>query len=85
MQTKSQTERKFYKTVIRVEVLSEDYPISEDLSLAEIHHAITEGDCSGVCAFDPPRQLTGAEAAEELMEQGSDPGFFQLNEQGDSL
>ncbi len=39
------TTRKFYKTIIKVEVLSEA-PFNPS-NLGEVHEAVTEGDCSG--------------------------------------
>jgi hypothetical protein len=40
------SKRKFYKTVFKVEVLSEE-PLS-DISISDVVYQITLGDCSGV-------------------------------------
>jgi hypothetical protein len=76
--------KKFFKTVFRVEVLSEDEPV-EDASCEDLHEMITTGDCSGVVKREDPIELTGAQAAAALLEQGSDPSFFNLDEQGRDL
>lgn len=76
--------RKFYKTVFRVEVLSEDEPVG-DLELDALHDLITNGDCSGEVNREEPVELTGAEAAAALLEQRSDPSFFNLDEDGTDL
>lgn len=74
--------RKFYSTKITVEVLSEAPFEFEDLS--DVHHAITEGECSGawVAVFTV---LNGKQTAERLVAQGSDPAFFQLTQEGKNV
>lgn len=76
--------RKFYRTILHVIVLSEDAPVDR-LDLAQINEAITDGDCSGSVRVVEVQQLTSVETANQLMEQGSDPEFFQLSESGDDL
>lgn len=78
------TDRKFFKTTIVVEVLSEDTPIEFD-NLAEVHHMVIEGDCSGQIIATDCVRLTGAEAAAELIKQGSDPRFFMLTDKGEAI
>lgn len=74
------TNRKFYKTIFQVEVLSEE-PIKE-LSLSDLDYEITEGDCSGRVSTLSENTINGACAANELLAQGSDPSFFGLTEDG---
>lgn len=76
------SDRKFYKTVITVTVLSEDEPLDSNLDLEGVHDSITGGDCSGEVTWADPVLLTGAEAAAALKAQGSDPCFFRLNPDG---
>jgi hypothetical protein len=78
------TNRKFYRTKVTVEVLSED-PIATDASLYSICEAITTGGCSGVVNISEPGVLNGKEAAVALLKQGSDPEFFRIDEQGKDL
>ena len=75
---------KFYKTTITLEVLSEDKPAEPEgfQDLARIVRECLTGDYSGKITSDV-KQLSLPQCAEELIEQGSDPGFFGLNEDGD--
>ena len=76
--------RKFYCTVIHIEVLSED-ELPETMDLEGIHYAITDGDCSGLVKWDTPLTLSGRQAADALYNHGSDPGFFQLTNAGEDV
>lgn len=76
--------RTFYKTVFTVTVLSEVEP-SGDIELDRLHHQITEGDWSGLVEKSQSVKLTQVEVAEELIEQGSDPSFFMLDEHGNEM
>jgi hypothetical protein len=82
--TAKPSKRKFYRSVISVEVLSED-PLPPDLSLAEIHEGITTGDWSGQVDNDSRlnEEIDGPTAAKALMAQASDPGFFRRTEEGE--
>lgn len=75
--------RKFYRTVISVEVLSEE-PYSPE-SLESIAHDIIEGDCSGRWNVVSSKEVDGAEMAQLLYEQASEPAFFQLDDDGNDL
>lgn len=50
--------------------------------LADLHEQITSGDCSGKWETDV-EELTGAQMADALIEQGSDPEFLGLTEDGE--
>jgi len=78
------TNRKFYKTQVVVTVLSEE-PINPNCNLEDLYYAITEGECSGVTEIMEPTELNGKEAANALLEQASDPEFFDIDENGDDL
>jgi len=76
--------KKYFRTVIEVEVLSEA-PIG-DMSIGDIIHEIDHGDFSG--KFDTKIQdeeLTGKAMADALRDQGSDPEFFQLDDEGEEI
>lgn len=75
------SKRKFYKNVLTVEVLSEE-PISGHLSLKDIEYMITDGDCSGDIKWKPQVVLNGKKCADALSGQGSEPGFFRLDDEG---
>jgi len=74
---------KFYRTIVTVEVLSEQ-PLKVD-DLDDLHHAITTGDCSGKVDFGNSEEVDGPTMAKLLMAQGSDPEFFQLDEHGNPV
>ncbi len=77
------TDRKFYRTIIQVEVLSESPLGSVDLET--LHHLITEGDCSGELKTVKEEELNGRQAAKALLKQASDPSFFQLTCHGNDI
>lgn len=77
------SKRKFYKTVLTVEVLSEEPFDCNDL--AQVHYAITQGDCSGVMNRGGSRKISARTMAKALLKQGSDPEFFGLDEEGNDL
>lgn len=73
--------RKFFRSVLEVEVLSEE-PVSFN-NLQEVHHAVTEGGCSGSIKVKIRNQsVTGVRMARLLEKQGSDPEFFGLTSSG---
>jgi len=75
--------KKFYKTIFTIEVLSEDRPCDVN-TLADLHYAITEGDCCSKWS-ERGEQITAKECADALYDQGSEPGFFQLDDDGNPL
>lgn len=78
------SKRLFHKRVIRVVVLSEE-PLPEDMSLQDIDEAIGTGDCSGEVIWGNDLVLDSKKIVKALQGQGSDPGFFQLNDDGSDI
>lgn len=78
-----ESKRHFYRTVIEVEVLSED-PVDFG-DLAGIHAAITEGGCSGQWKVLKTGNVGARTMARLLKKQGSDPSFFRLTEKGEDV
>lgn len=76
--------REFYRTVIHVEVLSES-PYVFTGNLCDVAADIVTGDCSGVARTVQEERCNGARMAQLLLAQGSDPEFFQLDENGNDL
>lgn len=76
-------QKKYYKTTIQVEVLSEEPLGSQSAkNLEAINYLITEGDCSGVVNVIEEKILNKIQIEKELENQGSDPNFFlDLNDQ----
>ncbi len=77
---KKKPARKFTKTIIEVVIISEDG--YDPAGLDGVHYDITDGECSGKWNIVSQRTLNPKQAAKELLKQGSDPSFFQLDENG---
>jgi hypothetical protein len=76
--------RDFYKTIITFEVLSEE-PIPGCLTLADIGKEAEYGRYVGRFLERGPNDhilMNGAAMAEALVEAGSEPSFFELDEDG---
>ncbi len=72
------TDRKFFKTVIKFTVLSEE-PIPEGMNLENI----ANDRISTILRSFGETELNGKQAAEALLNQASDPSFFNLTEDGE--
>lgn len=68
----------YYKTTIKVEVLSEEE--IGGASLEEIARQIVSGDWSGAYEVSSVETLQPDKMALALIEQGSDPSFFGLDD-----
>lgn len=77
------SERKFYRTVFEVEVLSEHPFEPEDLET--IAYEITYGGCSGMVDRTCDIEVDAEEMVRLLRNQGSDPDFFMLTDDGDDV
>ena len=76
-------QRKYHRTVIQVEVLSEEPYTVEDLK--DVSYDISEGHCSGQVEVLLREEVDGTSMAKLLLEQGSDPEFFRLDGDGNDL
>jgi len=74
------TERKFYKTTYVFEVLSEE-PI-EDADLKDVLDECTAGCLSGDVKSQECVEVDGKTVAALLNDQRSDPGFFNIDDEG---
>lgn len=75
--------RKFHRTIITIEVLSEEPYNPEDLN--DVAHDITTGDCSGNWSITKQEVVDGETMAKLLIQQRSEPGFFQLDDEGNDI
>jgi hypothetical protein len=74
-----------YRTVIEIEVLSEE-PIPEDMSLNDIEDECNTGSFSGVHDYKITNEkLVGQDAVNATVKQGSSIDFFGMDEQGNEL
>jgi hypothetical protein len=76
------TDRKFFKTIISIEVLSEE-PIPDGMELDSIVREAREGDFSMRPLKHDETEINGKQAARALLKQGSDPSFFSLTEKSE--
>jgi len=74
-------ERKFYKTIVSLEVLSEG-PIPAGAALANIVSETVYGTWSGLRLPDQATELTPEELIEACGVHLTDPEFFGLNPDG---
>lgn len=78
------TKRKFYKTRVTIDVLHGESPDEiANMEIGTIEHAVTEGECVLAYRDDAVETLDGAQAAKALVDAGSDPLFFHLDDVGD--
>lgn len=73
-----------YKTVIEVEILSED-PIPDGISLSEVAEQGYDGDFSVVAETKSSKPIRGKKAVEAIINQGSDPEFFGMDRDGNEI
>lgn len=78
------TTRKFYKTKITFEVLSED-PIDDKWEMQDIVAECIDGGFSGATVGNKQTILNGKQMAKALEKQGSSPEFFQIDEKGNDI
>jgi hypothetical protein len=77
--------KKYYKTKISFHVLSQE-PIPDEMNLGSVWRQCIEGDYSGDLDYRKTvKELTGKQAAQELLKQGSDPEFFGIDEEGNPV
>ena len=77
------SERKFYRNVIKLVVLTEDEPLPEDIELSDIHYEVTEGHAVLHSFLAEAKPVTEDQMTDLLLESGSDPGFFRIGEPQD--
>lgn len=77
--------RKFYRNTVTFIVLTEDKPLSDDLSLETIAHECVAGEFVGGDYAIVSTELTGKETADALYDLSSEPGFFGLDDDGELL
>lgn len=69
-----------YRHIVTIEILSEDAHLSGDL--ADIAYQIDEGSDVGGPVRVHTMEINGKEMVESLYRIGSDPSFFELDENG---
>jgi predicted transcriptional regulator YdeE len=67
--------KRFFKTTIVFEVLSEDEPLVWE-TLADLHYAVTEGHCSGHLVTEGREEIDETTLVSRCAVHGTDPSFF---------
>ena len=84
-QNENDMEKKIYKTIIQVEILSEE-PIDSSLSLSDIDYHITDGHCSGqLKTVSSNEEIVGKVAVEACREHGTSTEFFMMDGAGNEI
>lgn len=78
------SKRKFYVNRYLVTLLSEE-PLPDAMSLSSIAYEMNEGDCVGEVEQLRCKKVSSKQIVKQLEEVGSDPAFFQLDEEGNDL
>jgi len=73
----------YYKRIV-FDILSED-PIPDSMTLAELERECNEGDFVGSTETKKNELVTGRKAAKMVLNMGSDPAFFQMNDFGNEI
>ena len=82
--------RKFYRVVFQCEVLIDSEDTFESMAngfwrMDEVANKITKVDCSGNFYVKSAQEVTPKQMVKLLQNQGSDPGFFSLYEDGNDI
>ena len=77
------SKRKFYKTIIEVEILSEE-PYTPEF-LEHVAADIKTGDHSGVWGIRSSEEIDAPTTAKLLQEHASDSEFFRLDTEGNDI
>ncbi len=76
--------RLYFRTLLSVEVLSEA-PILPGMDISDIVHEMSDGDYVGSASEMSVEEVDGPTMAQLLTSLGSEPGFFQLDNEGNAL
>jgi hypothetical protein len=77
--------RKFYRTVISIEVLSEDNHPTHATSLANLEREMVSGDWLGQVEMLHPKRISAKDVAKICEDMSSNPLFFGLDSRGRTL
>lgn len=79
----AEQEKKYYRQTYRIVVLSES-PAEDELD--NIARSVNDGpDCLHTFELEKTEEMTGKEAVDALIDAGSEPGFFRLDEDGNPI
>jgi hypothetical protein len=73
-----------YKTIVRIEILSEE-PLTGNEDIIDINEQVIDGEWSGITKIGVSEPISGKRAVDETLNQGSDPAFFAMDNNGYEL
>jgi len=73
---------KYYITTVTLKILSEDTS-TENLNLEQIPYEVNEGHCVLFSDNRKAKEVSKEKMAQLLVDAGSDPGFFGLDDKED--
>jgi len=76
--------RKFFKTTLQITILSEDEPAKWN-SLTELDYENNFGHYSAKESLPESEEVSATEIAKLLLDQGTTPEFFGLNDDGTEI
>jgi len=77
--------KQIYKTIIQLEILSEEC-IPDGTGIETIVHEMFEGDYSGESDWkETNTPIVGKEATKAIIAQGSNPEFFNMDNDGNEI
>jgi len=71
-----------YKTTYTIEVLTEE---NVNYDLSDLSDVITDGEASGHEFRTKTVKVVGKDAVKECKKHGTDPEFFQMDEEGNDI
>ena len=77
--------KKYYRTVFKLEVLSDQPMAGVGFNLEEIAFEISEGHCSGMFLDEEVEECDTKRISELLENQGSDPSFLVQEEDKEEI
>ena len=78
-------DRSFYKKTFTVTFYAEEPEILQESSLESLVRESTQGDVVAHVRDERTETITAREAAQGLIEAGSDPDFFQIKAEDEAL
>jgi hypothetical protein len=79
------SERKFFVNTVTLVVLTEDEPLGPETDLQNVCYMIDDGPAVGDALEISSAEVSPKEMASLLTKAGSEPGFFQLDYDGNTV
>jgi len=73
-----QSERKFFRTIFEIEILSQE-ALPDTMTLEDLDFEMREGGCSGKITKTEGEEIGAFTCSKSLIKQGTDPELFRLD------